>query len=701
MRRQGRRGAKFARACAESSKGAVATLLLCFPTILAVEVGHHDCSIGLVRLWSAAKRDCCCREASKGCPMEDSYNCTAGVSQWSDKQRTWCCRNRRLGCVPFAETGSADLCQSACTVQSMVASCQIQIEWAYRHVFNGSQAACAKAHALVVKDCTACSESCEVQDACGLRAALRSSIADPEGSAGGRRFNCSHDLSDWQRQWSREKQEWCCRHVARGCPNMAADLPVITLPTTTAPPRTTTTTAAHTSSSASSASSAQTTSQKTESGRGVGRPRGSKWHLADCLLDLETWMDDWTVDKVVWCCTRSARHCPRAPLRPQPLTSEHFRGDHPQQNNSRISTTGTSIRTTMTIDSTSNAPRDESSSTSIHRSLGHGVEERGHRPQATTTHQRSSAEGTPGLGRTGARAPREAGFRGMSGDNVPISAGAKATPPPTTTTKPKHDCLMLPWTAEKAMWCCEEHGRGCELTTKLPLSMKSIEPYDCEMRFDEWHASWSIAKQSWCCQYYARGCPSNIQATTVVPELYSCDHGEDWQMTWPMQKARWCCNHYQKGCPPGVKATTTIATTTQTTTTTLVGRVGYDPTEEVTFTCVAGFAHWRQLWPPAQARWCCRNFGRACDDSDGPGFTGIAPLQQKVDQGRMYRSAVAARWVPEQASDGEAKPWPTFGMSVAALTGMFLCAGLAAAFWRPRAKEAQKVHYAPLLMHDE
>lgn len=99
-------------------------------------------------------------------------------------------------------------------------------------------------------------------------------------------FDCYSGYSDWRRQWSLKKREYCCEHVDRGCEHYAA---------------------------------AATTSKPPCKGwccelvgRNCTHPTTTA-HPFDCQAGLKNYRKGWSREKLQWCCTRLPQlPCPSA-----------------------------------------------------------------------------------------------------------------------------------------------------------------------------------------------------------------------------------------------------------------------------------------------------------------------------------------------------------------------------------------------------
>jgi len=77
--------------------------------------------------------------------------------------------------------------------------------WSKDHVFAHKPKACVQAHAMVLEQCSVCSQ-------CSLKG---STCEDPAPAAGTEElFDCTSGAAV---EWSEAKAIWCCEHHERGC----------------------------------------------------------------------------------------------------------------------------------------------------------------------------------------------------------------------------------------------------------------------------------------------------------------------------------------------------------------------------------------------------------------------------------------------------------------------------------------------------
>jgi len=215
----------------------------------------YDCEAGFrnwKKGWSSAKKDWCCNHHHKGCPEDTSdvdHDCSKDVTEWSkkwpDEKKAWCCKHRDLGCTPKDNT-QLDMrgCDTLCTFQNMEASCKDRIQWSATHMHHGESHACEHAIAEVIGHCSMCAVCSLAEASCKV-------------------YNCSADFESWERDWSAEKQAYCCKYEGKGC----------------------------------------TTSKRPPP------PPPVEGEEYDCEQGLSHWQDAWSALKRDWCCEHKGKGC--------------------------------------------------------------------------------------------------------------------------------------------------------------------------------------------------------------------------------------------------------------------------------------------------------------------------------------------------------------------------------------------------------
>jgi len=96
--------------------------------------------------------------ATTGAPVLP-FDCHDGKPHdWSDQQRRWCCEHEDVGCTGGGESNTTlEGCASICAYKGMRASCESRIQWAAWNTYAGEEMPCLMAHALVLRQCSVCS----------------------------------------------------------------------------------------------------------------------------------------------------------------------------------------------------------------------------------------------------------------------------------------------------------------------------------------------------------------------------------------------------------------------------------------------------------------------------------------------------------------------------------------------------------------
>jgi len=107
--------------------------------------------------------------------------------------------------APTTTIPKGDACKAVCTLGGQPATCIARIMWSKDHVFADKPKACVQAHAMVLEQCSVCSQ-------CSLKG---STCEDPAPAAGTEElFDCTSGAAV---EWSEAKAIWCCEHHERGC----------------------------------------------------------------------------------------------------------------------------------------------------------------------------------------------------------------------------------------------------------------------------------------------------------------------------------------------------------------------------------------------------------------------------------------------------------------------------------------------------
>jgi len=211
---------------------------------------------------------------------------------------------------------------------------------------------------------------------------------------------------------------------------------------------------------------------------------------------------------------------------------------------------------------------------------------------------------------------------------IPVLSGCLLLPllfwmwfakPPEFDCRADADTFEISWSQEKAAFCCEREGRGCNmpiistqlatarpqvpappLTTLTPPNLKPADPYNCAIGAMQ---SWLPPKKDWCCKVHHLGCPPTPLPPALPaappPEPYNCAQGfATWQASWSPQQKEWCCRAHGKGClQPAVRGE-------------LFGAAR-------PFDCAAGLGNWIRGWSTPKKDWCCKHEGKGCTQGVG------------------------------------------------------------------------------------
>mmetsp|Transcript_20085 Transcript_20085/g.53850 ORF Transcript_20085/g.53850 Transcript_20085/m.53850 type:complete len:548 (+) Transcript_20085:2-1645(+) len=137
----------------------------------AAEPESFDCEAGAANWklgWSQAKKDHCCRTLHVGC----EFDCDAGFSNWkkgwSDKKKEYCCEEAKKGCKEDEAIEDEKEAEEKKVVEEKK---------------NGSFNATGD---------------------------MPAGATEP--------YNCDAGLPNWEKGWSDQKKEWCCKEKSLGCP---------------------------------------------------------------------------------------------------------------------------------------------------------------------------------------------------------------------------------------------------------------------------------------------------------------------------------------------------------------------------------------------------------------------------------------------------------------------------------------------------
>lgn len=187
---------------------------------------------------------------------------------------------------------------------------------------------------------------------------------------------------------------------------------------------------------------------------------------------------------------------------------------------------------------------------------------------------------------------------------------------------PAFDCnndvetFEISWSKDKAAFCCERGGRGCNMKeispglatalpqvsappppTLTPPVLKPVDPFNCAVGA---MMTWAAPKKDWCCKVHHLGCPPTPPPLAVLAaDPYNCADGyANWKAGWSPMKKEWCCRTHGKGClqPPVQGELFTAARP---------------------FDCAAGLGNWIRGWSNPKKDWCCKNEGKGCTQGIG------------------------------------------------------------------------------------
>jgi len=212
------------------------------------------------------------------------------------------------------------------------------------------------------------------------------------------------------------------------------------------------------------------------------------------------------------------------------------------------------------------------------------------------------------------------------------------------------------WSKVKKRWCCDHRHRGCPGTWHGSMHLHAAhiahgvgvatgKIYDCDAGFANWLQGWSDSKKKWCCSRKNKGCPK-----------YYCGQHEH---TWTPDKRRWCCANFQKGCLSttlsslGCDAVCSLHGTKSTCRNRMkwakehaffghhnacalayskvqvdcdickacsIESAGceVDVATSAAFDCDAAFNNFRRAWSPAKKHWCCTVQKKGCEGDSPP-----------------------------------------------------------------------------------
>mmetsp|Transcript_1980 Transcript_1980/g.4742 ORF Transcript_1980/g.4742 Transcript_1980/m.4742 type:complete len:749 (+) Transcript_1980:79-2325(+) len=252
---------------------------------------------------------------------------------------------------------------------------------------------------------------------------------------------------------------------------------------------------------------------------------------------------------------------------------------------------------------------------------------------------------------------------------------------PTATPTHRYDCEMgistsaeewaegavaAPhWSPQKASWCCQHTGRGCDYAASLPAAVAAASshaeldtetaqervhnkistdadpelPSGCSancslggvlgscrdhIQFVSTHPSvvdmhaCNVAHDlvlehcSSCsaCSLVDAGC-TGLQKDPTSPLSYDCNNGYiEWRIRWSAGKQAWCCLHANRGCRTTSTESPWSAVETTATVPPEISEAVLDLSHE-SYDCSQGAEAWN-TWAEEQRNWCCEVEGRGC-----------------------------------------------------------------------------------------
>merc|ERR1712038_309589 len=101
--------------------------------------------------------------------------------------------------------------------------------------------------------------------------------------------------------------------------------------------------------------------------------------------------------------------------------------------------------------------------------------------------------------------------------------------------------------------CCATKNICCEgpiiqgLSAPVEQPPGPVDPFNCAIDFAQWKTDWSAEKMLWCCAHHQRGCGQSSEGPPVGS--YDCNSGfENFVKGWSSHKKYYCCTTAQKGC---------------------------------------------------------------------------------------------------------------------------------------------------------
>eukprot|EP00445_Apocalathium_hangoei_P005190 CAMPEP_0203861864 /NCGR_PEP_ID=MMETSP0359-20131031/13258_1 /ASSEMBLY_ACC=CAM_ASM_000338 /TAXON_ID=268821 /ORGANISM="Scrippsiella Hangoei, Strain SHTV-5" /LENGTH=617 /DNA_ID=CAMNT_0050779169 /DNA_START=42 /DNA_END=1896 /DNA_ORIENTATION=+ len=419
--------------------------------------GDFECD-SEVSTWPAFKQEWCCTHRGHGCSDDrhseiivsttsagTHYDCVAGFAHWqtlwSEAKRQDCCTRFERGCEATTSTAVATTTVSAAAVQDKTSRTSTTT---VSNVFDchADVQDFEKGWSVDKKDwcCKTTGKACVSKESSALNA--RNATTS---------FNCLADSWLWEKGWSSAKKAWCCEKHGLGCEKYTSTTPRSS------------STLAPTSAIPSSPVVDITTSL----------PYDCKHHAA-------TWEEQWSNGKKAWCCLRDGRGCP------QDYDCEA----------GKVGKWSSDKKLWCCKSKTRNCETDAKGRDSVVETTAALTSTSQPAPVTARTSLTSTSQPAPVTARTSLASTSQP---------APVTARTSALPTSSvesTTTFLPYDCFVAYqqwqnlWSVPKQLWCCEHEQRACHETGH---TQDQSAGYDCEEDFDSWLTKWDTAKRAWCC----------------------------------------------------------------------------------------------------------------------------------------------------------------------------------------------------------
>eukprot|EP00929_Paragymnodinium_shiwhaense_P057991 TRINITY_DN29049_c0_g1_i1.p1 TRINITY_DN29049_c0_g1~~TRINITY_DN29049_c0_g1_i1.p1 ORF type:complete len:2199 (+),score=684.27 TRINITY_DN29049_c0_g1_i1:2-6598(+) len=186
--------------------------------------------------------------------LED-YDCKAGAVSpkslgWSNRKKEYCCRVEKIGCEDHYNCDAGDPEDAGWSVYHLLSCCKTR------------KIGCEAAKRAVDKIIE-----------------MRMTVVPDEDKP----FNCDIGLDNWEQEWSKTKQDYCCAHAGVMCQPEA----VLDPPTTTSPPP-------------------STSDEDATKPKKIVKQEDKKF---DCNAGIENWKKGYSDEKKYWCCYNEGIAC--------------------------------------------------------------------------------------------------------------------------------------------------------------------------------------------------------------------------------------------------------------------------------------------------------------------------------------------------------------------------------------------------------